>query len=128
MRRPESITKKYLQENCLPKKGIRISGTNIVSNPTLRKYSFWIYHYDMPYESAVEVFWKQEHKLSIKKYFELRKYLVENGIPFAFLYRSQFRLGTSLWNYDKLRRAFPDIEFAVPYEEDEACEEMGWHK
>jgi hypothetical protein len=68
MQRPETIIKAFLRESHQRGSGtIGISTIGLNLNPRLKKYYFWVYHYDMQYSSAKEVFWKDEHRLSLKK-------------------------------------------------------------
>ena len=84
----------------------------------------------MPYESAQEVFFKDEHKLSLKKAINLMDQLKKDNIPFAYVNSPYHRLGTKVFDYQKLKEKFPDMEFAISYNEDkdEICEELNGHK
>ncbi|EHP30520.1 hypothetical protein SMGD1_1997 [Sulfurimonas gotlandica GD1] len=128
MTRPEKVTKEYLKEqlSTLGWIGTRISSTNIIENPKLKKRYFWIYHYEMPYESAKEVFWKEEHKLSFKKAMDLMDKLEENKIPYAMISNTFHRLGTKVFNYEKLKQEWPDMKFAVSFDEDTDEEYKGF--
>ena len=68
MKPAHKVTKLYLKQ-CQEKgsSSLGISTTSLNPNPIFKKHYFWIYHYNMPYESAQEVFFKDEHKLSLKK-------------------------------------------------------------
>jgi len=130
MRQPHTITKSFLKQR--KENGfttIGISTTSLNPNPTLKKYYYWIYHYNMPYESAQEVFFKDEHKLSLKKAINLMHHLKKDTIPFAYVSIGYERLGTKVFDYKRLKEKYPDIEFAVAYSEDrdEACEELYEH-
>lgn len=131
MKRPDTITKEFLKQ-CHDKGsyGVGISRVNENPNALLKKYSYWVYHYNMPYQSAIEVFWKEEHKLSMKQYLDLRKSLIKSGTPFAMVQASQYRLGTNIWNYEKILREYPETSFAVSYADDtdDVCKEMYNHK
>jgi len=120
MRRPEKITKEFLKEQFDIHSwiGTSISSTNIAENPKLKKHYFWVYHYEMPYESAKEVFWKEEHKLSFKKAIDLIDRLEEKTIPYAMVSITLYRLGTKIFDYEKLKQKYPGIEFAVAFDED----------
>jgi hypothetical protein len=131
MRQPHKITKSFLKQH--QEEGsstIGISSTCINPNPTLKKYYYWIYHYNMPYASAHEVFFKDEHKLSLKKAMDLMYKLEKDSISFAYVSIGYHRLGTKIFNYEKLKEKYPDIKFAVAYSEDrdEVYEELNGHK
>jgi len=119
MKRPITITKQYLQKNKDDGRlGVGISTTSLNPNPLLKKYTYWVYHYEMPFESADEVFYKDEHSLSLYDYLELRDYLRIHEIPYAIVSVSQYRLGTKVWDYEKLKEEWPEIIFAVSYDDD----------
>jgi len=120
MKQLEKVTKEYLKEqlSTLGWIGTRMSSTNIIENPKLKKRYFWIYHYEMPYESAKEVFWKEEHKLSFKKAMDLMNKLKEKKIPYAMVSITLYRLGIKVYDYEKLKQKYPDIEFAVAFDKD----------
>ena len=84
----------------------------------------------MPYESAQEVFFKDKYKLSLKKAINLMDQLKKDNIPFAYINSAYHRLGTKVFDYEKLKEKYPDIKFAVAYSEDrdEACEELNGHR
>ena len=131
MKPAHKVTKLYLKQS--QEKGyssLGISTTSLNPNPQLKKYYFWIYHYNMPHHSAQEVFFKDEHKLSLKKAMDLMHHLEKDNIPFAYVSTGYHRLGTKIFNYEKLKEKFPDIKFAVAYSEDsdEACEELNGHR
>jgi len=128
MKRPEKVTKEFLKEqfDIHGWIGTRISSTNIVENPKLKKRYFWIYHYEMPYESAKEVFWEEEHKLSFKKAMDLMDRLKEKTIPYAMVSITLYRLGTKVFDYEKLKQENPDIEFAVAFDKDTDEEYKGF--
>jgi len=131
MMESQKITKSYLREQLDREAvGVGICTTSINPNPSLKKYYFWVFHYEMPYTSAAEVFWKDEHRLSLKQFLELQAYLRKNGIPYAVVNSAYYRLGTKVWDYEALKRYKPNIEFAVAYDEDtdEACEEFMGHR
>lgn len=128
MRRLETITKLFLKERLGSgriESGISLTGVN--PNPRLRKYAYWIYHYNIPYDSTVDVFYKDEHRLSFKQAMDLREFLQKNRIPYAIVNRSYCRLSTKIWDYGRLKKEYPDIEFAVSLDTD-ADEEYQGHK
>ena len=128
MKQPHTVTKSFLEESLKHGWiGTGISTTNVPPCPRLRKYYYWIYHYEMPYQSAEDIFWKEEHKLSLKKAMELKEYLHKNKIPYAVANRSYFRLGTKIWDYKTLKRKYPNIKFAISFDED-TDEEYQGHK
>ena len=131
MKPAHKVTKLYLKQS--QERGsssLGISTTNFNPNPIFKKHYFWIYHYNMPYESAQEVFFKDEHKLSLKKAIDLMDQLKKDNIPFAYINSAYHRLGTKVFDYEKLKEKYPDIKFAVAYSEDkdEACEELNGHR
>ena len=131
MKRPHKITKSYLkqkQENGYSALGISTISLN--PNPKLKKYYYWIYHYNMPHNSAQEIFWKDEHKLSLKKAIDTMKMLKDEKIPYAYVNVGYHRLGTKVFDYEKLKELYPDIKFAVAYSEDrdKICEELNGHR
>jgi len=131
MRQPHKITKSFLkerQENGYSSLGI--STTSLNPNPKLKKYYYWIYHYNMPHKSAQEIFWKDEHKLSLKKAIDTMKMLKDEKISYAYVNVGYHRLGTKVFDYEKLKELYPDIKFAVAYSEDRdgVCEELNKHK
>ena len=94
-----------------------ISGSNINPNPKLYKYYWWIYSIKSKENSAYEVFYKKEHRLTTKKFEEEAIRLQDNKISFAYVNSKLHRLGT-IFDYVKLLKEFPDIEFAPAYEDD----------
>ncbi|MDX4037703.1 hypothetical protein [Aliarcobacter skirrowii] len=96
---------------------IFVSGSNINPNPKLYKYYWWIYSMESKEKSAAEVFYSKAHRLSIKKFEEEAKRLQDNKISFAYVNSRYYRLG-SIFNYEKLKEKYPDIEFAPAYEDD----------
>ena len=131
MKRLITITKQFLQKNKDEGHlGVGISTRSLNPNPLLKKYSYWVYHYEMPYESAEEVFYKDEYRLSLYDYLELRDYLHSHKIPYAIVSVSQCRLGTKIWDYKKLEKKYPDIKFAVSYDDDsdKVCVNLNGHK
>jgi len=132
LRKAHTITKKFLEQryNESGNLGVGISTVGLNPNPRLKKYYSWIYDCNMPYKSAQEVFYKDEHKLSLKKALDLIKYLKETNSPYAFVIVGYHRLGTKVFNYSALKEKFPDITFAVAYDEDtdEMCKELAGHK
>jgi len=125
------ITKLYLKKSLqVGNSSIGVNTIALNPNPLLKKYYYWIYHYDMPYNSAQEIFYKDEHKLSLKKALDLMKYLRSNNIPYAYVNLGYHRLGTKIFNYEKLKEKYLDIEFAIAYSKDadEICEEYNNHK
>ena len=67
--------------------------------------------------SAAEVFYTKAHRLSTKKFEEESIRLQDNKISFAYVNRKLHRLGT-IFDYEKLKEKYPDIEFAPAYEDD----------
>ena len=96
---------------------IFVSGSNINPNPKLYKYYWWIYSMESYENSAAEVFYTKAHRLSTKKFEEESIRLQDNKISFAYVNRKLHRLGT-IFDYEKLKEKYPDIEFAPAYEDD----------
>lgn len=84
----------------------------------------------MKEESAQEVFWNDKYKLSLKKAINLMEYLKENNIPYAYVNRAYYRLGNKVFDYQKLKEKYPDIEFAAAYsvDKDAICKKINGHK
>ncbi len=104
-----------------------ISGSNLHPNPKLYKYYWWIYSLESKENSAAEVFYKKEHRLTTKEFEKESARLEDNKISFAYVNSKYHRLGT-IFNYDKLIKEFPDIEFAPKYEDDNDEMIEGGHK
>ena len=109
--------KKRLEQRGKDFMAIFVSGSNINPNPKLYKYYWWIYSMESKEKSAAEVFYSKAHRLSIKKFEEEAKRLQDNKISFAYVNRKLHRLGT-IFDYEKLKEKYPDIEFARAYEDD----------
>lgn len=95
-----------------------ISGSNLHFNPRLYKYDWWVYPSNSAYDSAGEVFYKPEHRLSTKKFYEMADRLYEDKILFAYVNSKHHRLGNTIWNYKKMKQDYPNIIFAIVYDED----------
>ena len=67
--------------------------------------------------SAAEVFYTKAYRLSTKKFEEESIRLQDNKISFAYVNTKLHRLGT-IFDYQKLKEKYPDIEFAPAYEDD----------
>ena len=96
---------------------IFVSGSNINPHPKLYKYYWWIYSMESDENSAAEVFYTKAYRLSTKKFEEESIRLQDNKISFAYVNRKLHRLGT-IFDYQKLKEKYPDIEFAPAYEDD----------
>lgn len=96
---------------------IFVSGSNIHPNPTMYKYYFWIYSMESKENSAKDVFYKKEYQLSIAKFEKEVQRLKNNKISFAYVNRKYHRLG-SIFNYEKLKEKYPEIEFAPAFNND----------
>ncbi|MGJ0301678.1 hypothetical protein [Aliarcobacter cryaerophilus] len=68
-------------------------------------------------KSAAEVFYSKAHRLTTKKFEEEATRLQDNKISFAYVNTKLHRLGT-IFDYEKLKEKYPDIEFAPAYEDD----------
>ena len=109
--------KKRLEQRGKDFMAIFVSGSNINPNPKLYKYYWWIYSMESYENSAAEVFYTKAHRLSTKKFEEEAIRLQDNKISFAYLNTKLHRLGT-IFDYEKLKEKYPDIEFAPAYEDD----------
>ena len=96
---------------------IFVSGSNINPNPKLYKYYWWIYSMESDENSAAEVFYTKAYRLSTKKFEEESIRLQDNKISFAYVNTKLHRLGT-IFDYQKLKEKYPDMEFALSYEDD----------
>lgn len=104
-----------------------ISGSNLHPNPKLYKYYWWIYSLESKENSAAEVFYKKEHRLTVKEFKKESARLEDNKISFAYVNSKRHRLGT-IFNYDKLVKEFPSIDFSQKYEENNYEMIEGGHK
>ena len=118
---PILITKEWLKKREENRDGnlfiAFISGSNINPNPKLYKYYWWIYSMESKEKSAAEVFYSKAHRLTTKKFEEEAIRLQDNKISFAYVNTKLHRLGT-IFDYEKLKEKYPDIEFAPAYEDD----------
>lgn len=57
-----------------------ISGSNLHPNPKLYKYYWWIYSLESKENSAAEVFYKKEHRLTTKEFEKESARLEDNKI------------------------------------------------
>ena len=132
MRRPETITKQFfLDWEKLKRKipTLHIAGPTLHPNPYLWKYEYWIYHAEMSYKSAADVFWKEEHKLTVAKAGVLLRKLGESKTAYAYVSSRFRRLGTGVWDYNRIREENPDVRFAPAYDYDlDEADLVGEHK
>ena len=116
---PQRITKEYLcDERYISWRGVFISGSDPHPNPRLYKYDWWVYDTSSPYDSAAEVFYKPEHRLSTKAFETLTDRLHKENIKYAYVNRKRRRLGVSIWDYDRMLTENPNMTFAPAYEDD----------
>ena len=109
--------KKRIEQRGKDFMAIFVSGSNINPNPKLYKYYWWIYSMESDENSAAEVFYTKAYRLSTKKFEEESIRLQDNKISFAYVNTKLHRLGT-IFDYQKLKEKYPDIEFAPAYEDD----------
>lgn len=118
---PKKITKesakKYIEDIGKDFTMICVSGSGVHENPKFYKYYWWIYSMESQEDSAAEVFYKKEYRLSLKEFNDEAKRLESNKISFAYVNSKVHRLG-SILNYNKLKEKYPDIEFAPSFEDD----------
>ena len=114
MMSPSRITKEFLSlRTC-----VFISGSNIHPNPHFYKYHWWIYAQDSVYENADAVFYKDEYRLNTYEAITKMEELRVKKIPYAYVNTQDYRLGCKGLNYDHLRSKYPNMSFAVAYEDD----------
>ena len=65
-----------------------------------------------------EVFFIKEKSLTTKQFLQKADDLTKRDIKFAYVNIKLHRLGNSIWNYEKIKTKYPDIEFAVALEDD----------
>ncbi len=110
------ITKENFSEHL--RESFFIEGSNLHPNPNLYKYTWWIYHQNLPQQSAAEVFYKPEHALNTFDAFALMEDLSQQNISFAYVNMKQKRLGVLIWDYAKILAEYPDEQFAPSFEDD----------
>ena len=116
MRSPATITPDFFKEQDYS--AVFISGSNLHQNARLYKYYWWIYPATSIYENAEKVFFKDEHKLSIKQAIDMMEKYKHDGIPFAYVNSKYYRLGNKIWDYESLKKKCSDIKYAPSYEDD----------
>lgn len=94
-----------------------VSGSNLHPNPRMYKYYWWIYSELSEFESAEEVFFKEQYSLSTKEAFALMDELQAKKIRFVTANTKRKRLG-SIWDYPRILQEYPDEIFAPSYEDD----------
>jgi len=104
-----------------------VSGSHMHPKRELYKYYWWIYPANSIYPTAKDVFYKQEHQLSIKEAMDMMKELRDKKVPFGYVNTRLHRLGCAIWNYDRLMDKYPDTKFAPSYDDDTDPEWQG-HK
>ncbi len=108
--------KKRLEDRGEDFMAIFVSGSNLHPNPKMYKYYWWIYSMESQERSAAEVFYTKAYRLTTKE-FEEESIRLQDKISFAYVNRKLHRLG-SIFNYEKLKEKYPDMEFAPAYEND----------
>ncbi len=68
-------------------------------------------------KSADEVFYIKTHRLTTKEFEQESIRLQDNKISFAYVNIKLHRLG-SIFDYEKLKEKYPEMEFALSYEDD----------
>ena len=109
--------KKRLEQRGQDFMAIFVSGSNVHPDPKMYKYYWWIYSMESKEKSAAEVFYSKAHRLTTKKFEEESIRLQNNKISFAYVNRKLHRLG-SIFDYEKLKEKYPDMEYAPVYEDD----------
>lgn len=123
---PRKITKQFFKEfKKFFKPGDKqnsialfIAGSGRHPNVKFYKYYYWIYTENSMYECAADVFYKEEHKMSAKKAIDMMNRLQKENISFAYVSESRYRLGNKIWDYERLKKTYPDWSFAPVYEDD----------
>ena len=108
--------KKRLEDRGENFMAIFVSGSNLHPNPKMYKYYWWIYSMESQEKSAAEVFYTKAYRLTTKE-FEEESIRLQDKISFAYVNRKLHRLG-SIFNYEKLKEKYPDMEFAPAYDDD----------
>ena len=116
---PSHITKEWLASRTNKEmSALFISGSNIHPNKRFYKYYWWIYSEESQEQSAKDIFFKNEKSLTTKQFLQKAAELSKRNIKFAYVNTKLHRLGNSVWDYEKIKTKYSDIEFAVAYEED----------
>ena len=123
---PRKITKKFFKEiKKFFKAGeeqhsiaLFVAGPRRHPNVKFYKYYYWIYAENSMYECAADVFYEEEHKISAKKAIDMMTRLQKENISFAYVSESRYRLGNKIWDYERLKLAYPNQSFAPTYEDD----------
>ena len=108
---PSQITKESLTTILF------VSGSNLHPSVTHYKYYWWIFSIESKCETANDVFFKRQYRLTTKQFMKKYDELISKNIPFAYLNIKQYRKG-SIWNYEKIKKEDPQITFAPSYEDD----------
>lgn len=131
MKNPQLITKKNILKELKKENqsftAVFISGSNLHPNQKMYKYYWWIYSLESKQESAHEVFYKKEYELTTKEFEKEFQRLRDSKISFAYVNIKLHRLD-SIFDYEKLKINYPDIKFALSYENDNDESSVTGHK
>lgn len=116
------ITKEYLNKK---QSSLFCEGSSLHPAYSLYKYEWWVFSSDSKYETAGEVFFNKKYKLTTKQAINLMDQLDKKGIYYAYVNIRIKRLGNKIWDYEKLKKEYPDMRFAPAYEDDmDECWEL----
>jgi len=99
-------------------RGLIISASRVHPDPRLYKYYWWVYHAEMDEADASKVFWEEKYRMCEKTYRDLIEMLRKDGSGYVIANQRFYRLGASLWDYERLKMKEPDIWFAPAFDDD----------
>lgn len=112
---PKYLDKEFLE---IMQGGLFIAGTHPHPDPRLYKYNWWVFHSGIDEADASEVFWNERYRMCEKDHRDLIQTLTEKKAGYFVANDRQYRLGTTLWDYDRLKIGDPDIRFAPAFDDD----------
>ena len=125
---PERVDKKILQET----RGRDVTryylcGKSGNGDQRFYKEAYWVFHEYSPCENAAELIDSDIDRFASEK--AMRAFLEEyqkedTNRPFFVYYKSYYRFGVNVLDYEKLREKDPDIIFAPALEEDEEVKSL----
>ncbi len=97
----------------------RIGKTGENSNPKFYKYVWWVFHKGVSCENIEELVDSSEYRFtSTKDLDDFIHELKQNNKPLAIVRKGYTRLGVKAFDYTKMKKENPDIEFAPALEDD----------
>jgi hypothetical protein len=94
-------------------------------NPKLYKYIWWVFHKGVQSENLEALTNTNESRfLEFKKVESFIDTLRQKGEPYAYVCKSYPRLGVKEFDYERMKKNDPQIEFAPALEDDEEREEI----